>query len=247
MKLRIQNLNKSFGSKEVLRALSFCFESGRIYALLGRNGAGKTTLFNCLFRNLEFSSGSFSLRTDDGTEKPLDEQQIAFVESMPEVPNFLTGREYIEFLLDVQKLDPDRFLSGLGLGGRGMEGLFDLISLSLEDQYKLAKDYSHGMKSKLLLLANLLLQQPVMLLDEPLSSVDVVAAEEIKDILKRDKTQRITIISTHLMDLALSLCDEVVLLREGQLIAVPRGDLDTQAYQDCLLAALKGEDDAYRE
>ena len=66
MKLVIDHLQKKYGSKEVLRDISFSFESGKIYGLLGRNGAGKTTLFNCLNRDITSDGGSFYLETEEG-------------------------------------------------------------------------------------------------------------------------------------------------------------------------------------
>ena len=98
------------------------------------------------------------------------------------------------------------------------------------------------MKNKMQMLINIIAEPKVLLLDEPLTSLDVVVAEEMKALLRSLKSGRITILSTHLMDLALSLCDEIVLLSHGELEAVDQSNLDDDAFKAKIIAALKGED-----
>jgi ABC-2 type transport system ATP-binding protein len=86
------------------------------------------------------------------------------------------------------------------------------MSIAPEDRDKLLKDYSHGMKNKMQMLINIIAQPKVLLLYEPLTSLDVVVAEEMKGLLRSLKEGRITIFSTHILDLSLDLCDEIVLL-----------------------------------
>ena len=92
------------------------------------------------------------------------------------------------------------------------------------------------------MLINIIAQPKVLLLDEPLTSLDVVVAEEMKQLLRSLKQGRITILSTHIMDLALNLCDEIVLLHHGELALIDKEDLDGGALKDKIIAALKGED-----
>lgn len=96
------------------------------------------------------------------------------------------------------------------------------MSIEPEDRDKLLKDYSHGMKNKMQMLINIIAQPNILLLDEPLTSLDVVVAEEMKQLLRSLKQDRITIFSTHIMDLALDLCDEIVLLNHGELEVVEK-------------------------
>ena len=81
------------------------------------------------------------------------------------------------------------------------------------------------------------------LLDEPLTSFDVVVADEMKALLRRIKTRHIILLSTHIMDLALDLCDDIVILHHGVLQEVRREDLADEAYKDRIIAALKEEPD----
>lgn len=83
------------------------------------------------------------------------------------------------------------------------------------DRGKLLKDFSHGMKNKMQMLVNIMADPAVLLLDEPLSSFDVVVADEMKALLRRIKTRHIILLSTHIMDLALDLCDDIVILHHG--------------------------------
>lgn len=232
MKFVIDHLSKRFESKEVLRDITFTFEEGKIYGLLGRNGAGKTTLFNCLNRDIRADSGTFFLE-DVGGARELSPEDIGYVLSTPTVPEFLTGREFLKFFLDINEASIQNI--------RSADEYFDMMSIAPEDRDKLLKDYSHGMKNKMQMLINIIAQPKVLLLDEPLTSLDVVVAEEMKQLLRAQKEGKITIFSSHIMDLALDLCDEIVLLSHGMLEVVEKSNLDSQEFKEKIIAALKEE------
>lgn len=235
MRFVIEQLSKRFDAKEVLRDISFTFEEGKIYGLLGRNGAGKTTLFNCLNRDIRTDGGAFYFETADGVRDVLPED-IGYVLSTPTVPEFLTGREFLKFFMDIHA-DELR-------DTRSIDDYFDDMSIEVGDRDRLLKDYSHGMKSKMQMLVSIIARPTLMLLDEPLTSLDVVVAEEMKQLLRSLKEGRIIVFSTHLLDLALDLCDEIVLLNHGVLEAVDKSDLDNGEFKDKIIAALREEGDA---
>lgn len=233
MKFVMEHLSKGFEKKEVLRDINFTFEEGKIYGLLGRNGAGKTTLFNCVNRDLKLDSGNFYIKDGNGIHREVGAEDIGYVLSTPTVPEFLTGREFLKFFMDINEKsikDP-----------KSIDEYFDYMSIEPEDRDKLLKDYSHGMKNKMQMLINIIAQPNVLLLDEPLTSLDVVVAEEMKQLLRSLKQDRITIFSTHIMDLALDLCDEIVLLHHGILEVVEKTDLDSKEFKDKIIAALREE------
>lgn len=184
MRFVIEHLSKSFEKKEVLRDIAFSFEEGKIYGLLGRNGAGKTTLFNCLNRDIRADGGSFYL-DENGVRRDVRAEGMGYVLSTPTVPEFLTAREFLKFFLDINA-------DALG-DARPMDEYFDRMSIAPEDRDKLLKDYSHGMKNKMQMLVNIIAQPKILLLDEPLTSLDVVVAEEMKQLLRSLKSGRITI------------------------------------------------------
>ena len=230
MNFVIEHLSKHFDRKEVLRDISFSFESGKIYGLLGRNGAGKTTLFNCVNRDLKCDGGAFWLE-EDGKRREVKSGDIGYVLSTPTVPEFLTGREFLKFFLEINEKSI--------VNPRSADEYFEDISIEPEDRDKLMKNYSHGMKNKMQMLINMIARPNILLLDEPLTSLDVVMAEEMKQLLRSLKQDRVTIFSTHIMDLALDLCDEIVLLSHGELERVDKSDLDSQGFRERILAALR--------
>lgn len=232
MKFVIEHLSKRFEEKIVLKDISFAFDEGKIYGLLGRNGAGKTTLFNCLNRDMKIDGGRFYLELED-EQREVKAEDVGYVLSTPTVPEFLTGREFLKFFLDINQESIQELKS--------IDDYFDLMSIAVEDRDKLLKDYSHGMKNKMQMLVNIIAQPKLLLLDEPLTSLDVVVAEEMKQLLRSLKQGRVTILSTHIMDLALNLCDEIVLLHHGELELIDKADLDSGALKDRIIAALKEE------
>lgn len=232
MKLVIENLKKNFDNKKVLKNISFEFEEGKIYGLLGRNGAGKTTLFNCLNEDMDVDGGKFYLSKDD-QENKIESKDIGYVLSTPIVPDFLTGREFLKFFIDINKNE----ITDL----KSIDEYFDLVKLDIDDRDKLMKDYSHGMKNKLQLLVHIISRPKILLLDEPLTSFDVVVAEEMKELLKSIKKDHILIFSTHIMELALDLCDEIVVLNNGSLEKINKENLDTGKFKEKIIDVLKGE------
>ena len=235
MEFVIDRLSKSFDKKEVLKDASFRFEEGKIYGLLGRNGAGKTTLMNCLNGDLSVDGGSFYFE-GSGTRKEIRPEELGYVLSTPTVPEFLTGREFLKFFLDINEASVQNLKS--------QDAYFDLIKLDPSDRDKLMKDYSHGMKNKMQMLVNIIAEPKLLMLDEPLTSLDVVVAEEMKQLLRSLRSGRITLFSTHILDLALDLCDEIVLLSHGRLERVEKSELDRADFKERIIEALREESHA---
>ena len=117
------------------------------------------------------------------------------------------------------------------------------MKIAKDDRDKLLKDYSHGMKNKMQMLVNFIANPAILLLDEPLTSFDVVVADEMKLLLRQIKKDHIIIFSTHIMELALDLCDEIVILNQGVLEEIQKENLDNTEFKDKIIAALKGEED----
>ena len=232
MKLIIKNLTKSYGEKTILKDIDFTFEEGKIYGLIGRNGAGKTTFFNCLNEDIEIDSGKFIL-SDEYGENKLKTEDIGYVISTPTVPEFLTGKEFLTFFLEINK---DQIKDE-----KTIDDYFDLVKISKEDQDKLLKEYSHGMKNKMQMLINFIANPKVLLLDEPLTSLDIVVQEEMKQVLKKMKKDHILIFSTHILELALDLCDEIVILNNQKLELIEKSNLNTKKYKDQIIESLKEE------
>ena len=233
MEFVISHLAKSYGSKKVLKDMDFTFKEGRIYGLLGRNGSGKTTLFNCINNDIDIDSGEFFLRDED-KKIALAPDDIGYIVSTPTVPEFMTGREFLKFFIEIHdEIKPDKTI----------DEYFDYMMIKEEDRDSLLKDYSHGTKNKMQMLVNIIASPRLMLLDEPLTALDVIIAEEMKNIIRSQKQDRITIFSTHLLDVAVDLCDEIVLLHNGRLEPIDKNNLGDNDFKNKIIDALRDEDD----
>lgn len=235
MRLELINIKKSFNRNEVLKGIDFIFEQGKIYGLLGRNGAGKTTLFNCLSGEIRSDEGEAVLECD-GVKSQLLPENIGYAFSTPILPEFLTGYEFLKFYLDI---NGDRLL-----GDRKIAEYFDLIQIDEKDRHRLIKGYSHGMKNKMQMLCFIISRPPVILLDEPLTSLDVVVALEIKKLLREMKRDHVILFSTHILQLATDLCDEIILLNDGRLEQVDHALLGDPQFEEKIINLLKEENHA---
>lgn len=230
MRLIIEDLTKKYGDNLVLNDISFSFESGKIYGLLGRNGSGKTTFFNCLDDLIPFEKGNFYIETDDGKKESL-EGNIGLVLTNPMLPEFLTGYEFIKTYMEINKIDE---LDAI-------EDYFKKISLTKEEQNKLIVEYSMGMKNKLQILMCIISKPKIILLDEPLTSIDVIVAKEIKDIFKSLKKEHIIIFSTHILELATSICNEIVILNNKNLELIDSKIIKSSSFENKIVEILKDE------
>lgn len=234
MELKLKNIKKSFDSKEVLKGIDFTFDQGKIYALLGRNGSGKTTLFNIMAEELKKEEGEVFL-SKEGRIKKLESSDISYVYSDPILPEFLTGYEFIKFFMDINKENIDESIK--------IEEYFDIIKIGEKDRHRLIKTYSHGMKNKVQMLMFIIRRPDVILLDEPLTSLDVVVALEIKRLLREIRSRHIIIFSTHILQLAKDLCDEIVVLHRGKLELIDKDLLGDPDFEDRIMDILKVEED----
>lgn len=233
MQLLIDNLSKSFDEKLVLDKLSITLDQGIIYGLLGRNGAGKTTLFSLIAKELEKNSGDIYL-IDESSKSPLEIKDVFFMLAEPELPRFLTGREFINFFIEVNKnrikgdLNPDIY--------------FDQVKFDEDDKDRLIQGYSTGMRNKLQMMMFLITKPKVILMDEPLNSLDVVVQKEMKDLIKSIKNDHIIIFSTHILDLAKNMADEILLLHKGKISEVDREIKNNPDFEEEVINLLQRED-----
>lgn len=226
MRLVVENLTKDYGNNLVLDDVSFTFESGKIYGLLGRNGSGKTTFFNCLDGLINYKKGKFYI--DD---IQINSNDIGFVLTSPMLPEFLTGYEFIKTYMEINKIEEKNKI----------DEYFNMVSFAKEDQDKLIKDYSSGMKNKIQILMCIISKPKIILLDEPLTSIDVVVAKEIKDIFKTLKNDHIIIFSTHILELATSMCDEIVIINNKKLELIDSKIVKSKSFEDKIVEILKNE------
>jgi len=195
--IKMNDLSKVFGDKEVLKNVSMEFSKGNVYGIVGENGAGKTTLFRCI-AGLESYSGEI---ISDVT--PL-KNHLGLLLTDPFFFSMITGREYIRLLCNARgktNLDIDS------------KNIFDLPL----NHY--ASTYSTGMKKKLAITAILLQENEYFILDEPFNGVDIQSNIILTEIiLKLKELNKIVIISSHIFSTLSETCDEIHLLRKGEQI-----------------------------
>ena len=195
--IKVKELSKVFGNKEVLKNLSMEFSTGNVYGIVGENGAGKTTLFRCI-AGLESYSGEII-----SDVKPL-KNHLGLLLTEPFFFSMITGREYIRLLCNARgktNVDIDS------------KNIFDLPL----EQY--ASTYSTGMKKKLAITAILLQENEYFILDEPFNGVDIQSNIILTEIiLKLKELNKIVIISSHIFSTLSDTCDEIHLLRKGEQI-----------------------------
>jgi ABC-2 type transport system ATP-binding protein len=195
--IKMNDLSKVFGDKEVLKNVTMEFSKGNVYGIVGENGAGKTTLFRCI-AGLESYSGEI---ISDVT--PL-KNHLGLLLTDPFFFSMITGREYIRLLCNARgktNLDIDS------------KNIFDLPL----NQY--ASSYSTGMKKKLAITAILLQENEYFILDEPFNGVDIQSNIILTEIiLKLKELNKIVIISSHIFSTLSETCDEIHLLRKGEQI-----------------------------
>ena len=230
MNLVIENLSKSFEDKHVLNDVNMTFDQGVIYGLLGRNGAGKTTLFSLIAREENIDNGSIYLE-NKGKKEKLEMQDIFFMLAEPDLPGFLTGREFVKFFIEVNADRLDDLFDA--------DYYFDQVGFEEDDKDRLIQGYSTGMRNKLQMLMFLILKPKVILMDEPLNSLDVVVQLEMKNIIKSIKANHIIIFSTHILDLAKDMADEIVLLHKGKTEKLDKKLKEDPQFEDRIIDLLR--------
>lgn len=232
MKLIIDNIEKSFGENNVLKGAEHIFQNGKIYALLGRNGSGKTTLFDIISKKKKADKGSVFIEID-GEKRELKQEDLFYMVANPLLPNFLTGREFLKFFIDV---NPKRINEH-----RSLDELFDWIDFDKLERDYLIQTYSLGTRNKLQMLMFILLKPKIILMDEPLTSLDVVVQLQIKNLLKEMGKEHIILFSTHILQLATDLCDELVILSKGKLYSLPDEKLKDSNFEEEIIKLLSSD------
>ena len=208
--LAVAGLTKRFGNKLAVDGLSFDVARGEILALLGPNGAGKTTTLTCLAGLARPDAGTLLL---DGAELgPQRGRYIALIPEVPEVYGMLTVWEHMVFVARSCRLH----------AGWEERAATLLRRLQMAEHRDLLGDaLSKGMKQRLLIAASVLASTPVLLLDEPMIGLDPAGQRELRQILTELRAAGIVIIvSTHLLQNVESFCDRLLIVKDGQAVAV---------------------------
>jgi ABC-2 type transport system ATP-binding protein len=217
--LEVQHFTKSYGPVRAVSDVSFSVPAGKIVGLLGPNGAGKSTTMKAILGLVRPDSGSLRVLGHDVATSALEaKREIGYVPESASLYEFLTGAEYLDFVADLYGLDPATrkariapFLAGLELVGH---------------ENSLISGYSQGMKQKVALIAGLVHHPRLLILDEPLNGLDPRSARVVKEVLRNlTRNEGVGVLfSTHVLEIAQAICDEIVILSQGAVVA--RGTVD---------------------
>ena len=235
----ISHVTKSFGDVEVLKEFNEVFEDKEFITLLGPSGCGKTTMLRMIAGFEKPTTGEIRIGeqvvSSQNTFVPPERRDIGMVFQSYAVWPHMTVFENVAYPLKIKRMNAATVKEKV-------DRILDVVHLS---QYadRIPSQLSGGQQQRVALGRALVAEPRLLLLDEPLTSFDVVVADEMKALLRRIKTRHIILLSTHIMDLALDLCDDIVILHHGVLQEVRREDLADEAYKDRIIAALKEEPD----
>lgn len=211
--LVLERLGKDFGGTTALDELSCEIRPGEVVGLLGPNGAGKTTTMKLVLGLLRPTRGVARLGSLDCTKDARAvKARLGYSPDEPAFYDFLTGRETVDFVLNVRGVPLERGHEDLAvlLKALDLESAFDAPTAS----------YSHGTKKKLALVLALIHRPKLLLLDEPTNGLDPPTAARVRGLLQeRARDGVAVVVSTHLLEMADVLCDRVLVLHRGRLIA----------------------------
>ena len=210
--LKIEHLCKSFGDKKAVDDLSLHIRPGEIYGFIGHNGAGKTTTIKACCGILQFDSGEIYIDGQSVKANPIEcKRKLAYIPDNPDLYEFLSGIKYLNFIADVFQVPKDAREARI----RQYAETFDLTA----DLAQPISAYSHGMKQKLAIIAALLHEPRLLVMDEPFVGLDPIATHKLKGIM-RDICDRggAIFFSTHVLEVAEKLCDQVAIIKQGRLV-----------------------------
>jgi len=212
--IRIENVFKRFGDKEVVHDLSLEVAKGELFAYLGPNGAGKTTTIKMLTGLLKPTAGRILVKEHDIENEPLEAKRvIGYVPDLPYLYEKLTPEEFLRFIGNLYGVNGPVLEERI----RHFLTLFDVQ----EFRSFLIEDLSHGMRQRLVFSAALLHEPELMIIDEPMVGLDPKSARLVKDVLRKRADDGTTVfMSTHSLSVAEELADRISILNHGRLIAV---------------------------
>lgn len=216
--IETSGVTKQFGSVQALTGLNLRVIPGEIYGLLGPNGAGKTTAIKIITGLIEPTSGWIKVGGFDPVKNPIEvKSKIGYMAEKPILYESLSPRDFLEFVASIRKIN---------------QNAANHLATQLADAFDMAKYFdapiatlSMGMKQKVALIAALIHQPPILLLDEPLIGLDAKSSRIIKDLLSLHAQRGGAVLfSTHIMEVAEHICRRIGIIYQGKVIA--EGTLD---------------------
>lgn len=210
--IEVIHADKFYDQKQALKDVNLTIKNGTVFGLLGHNGAGKSTLIKSLVSAHDLTNGKIKV---DGqelmTHRQEIKQKIGYVPDSPDLFLQLTAMEYWRLMIDIYRINYQDVVAK-------MQEYIQLFSMEA-DQNTLISSMSHGMRQKVILIGALTLDPDIWILDEPLTGLDPQSAFELKELIKKHVANGNTVIfSTHILAIAQEVCDELAILKKGEVI-----------------------------
>ena len=224
MELTIQNLAKSYGNKVALREFSYTFTPG-IYGILGANGAGKSTLMNLITDNVNRDSGSILWNGTDILKLGRSfRREVGYMPQQQGMYTDYSARDFLCYMAAVKELPRKE-------SRRQIEELLAVVNLS-DDAHKRLGGFSGGMRQRILLAQALLGDPKILILDEPTAGLDPKERLRLRQYISDLARNKIVFLTTHIVSDIESIANDVLLMKQGELVAHGR--------PDALIAAVNG-------
>lgn len=210
--IEVIHADKFYDQKQALKDVSLTIKNGTVFGLLGHNGAGKSTLIKSLVSAHDLTNGKIKVDGQElTTHRQEIKQKIGYVPDSPDLFLQLTAMEYWRLMIDIYRLNYQDVAAK-------MQEYIQLFSMEA-DQNTLISSMSHGMRQKVILIGALTLDPDIWILDEPLTGLDPQSAFELKELIKKHVANGNTVIfSTHILAIAQEVCDELAILKKGEVI-----------------------------
>ena len=224
--LEIIGFSKRYGDKVAVDNLTLHIAPGEICGFIGHNGAGKTTTLKACCGILQFEEGHIRIDGKSIRQMPLAcKQQIAYIPDNPDLYEFMTGMKYLQFVADIYGVSASDRQERIQKYGQ-LLGMTDDLALQISE-------CSHGMKQKIALIAALIHDPKLILMDEPFVGVDPIASDQLKNVMAEHCARGGSIFfSTHVLEVAEKLCHKVAIISGGKLVAY--GTMDEVRGRDSL-------------
>ncbi|PKK38783.1 hypothetical protein ABB02_02089 [Clostridiaceae bacterium JG1575] len=210
--IEIKDFSFSYGTQEVLKNCNLSVAAGEIVGFLGQNGSGKTTLLNCMagFMGLQEQITIYGMHPSGN--KDSFKKKISFIQDDPVLLDYLTGRQYIDFLLNIEGISKEVGKTEL------REKLMKLFDMDQGMDHKLLAEFSHGMRKKTQLIGEMLVEKDLLFFDEPTNGLDISSSITLKKIIKTQKAKKdkTVVLSSHNTQFIKDTCDKVFFFHQGR-------------------------------
>lgn len=214
--IKIEHLTKKYGERYAINDISFSVEKGEIVGFLGPNGAGKTTTMSILTGYLSSTSGRASIDGYDILEHPMTvKKKIGYLPEMPPLYLDMTVREYLEFIFDLKKCTLDK-----------KAHINDIASVVKIDDVmnRMIKNLSKGYRQRVGIAGALVSNPEVIIFDEPTNGLDPKQIIDIRNLIKELGKDHTVILSTHILSEVKSICDRIIIINDGKIVADKKVD-----------------------